>query len=210
MFISFNFAAPMNYKEEILKKTFDLVMKYGIKSVSMDDISQSIGISKKTIYQYFENKRALISEVIDDHIQKDEKDILAIVAKSQNAINEIIEIARHMLSFLKVMSPSMIYDTKKYYPKQWEKVEREHFGFIRKIIKSNIERGQKEGLYNEDINAEIISRIYVKQSLAIADETTFPSNEYNRGELYKTLITYHIRGLMTEKGRKKAQLQEIE
>ncbi len=200
----------MNYKEEILKKTFDLIMKYGIKSVSMDDISKSIGISKKTIYQYFENKRALISEVIDDHIKEDEEDITEIIAKSQNAIHEIIEIAKHILSFLKGMSPSMIYDTKKYYPRQWEKVERQHFSFFRNIIKSNIERGQKEGLYNEDLNPEIISRLYVRQTLAIADETTFPTNEYNRGELYKTLITYHIRGLMTTKGRKKAQLQEIE
>ncbi len=200
----------MDYKEEILKKTFDLIMKYGIKSVSMDDISKSIGISKKTIYQYFESKRALISEVIDDHIQKDEKDIKIIITKSQDAINEIIEIAKHILSFLKGMSPSMIYDTRKYYPRQWEKVERKHFGFLRNIIKSNIERGQEEGLYNEDVNPEIISRLYVTQTLAIADETTFPSNEYNHGELYKTLITYHIRGLMTHKGRKKAQLQEIE
>jgi len=200
----------MNYKEEILKKTFDLVMKYGIKSVSMDDISKSIGISKKTIYQYFENKRALIAEVLDDHIRKDEEDITEIIANSQNAINEIIEIARHILSFLRGMSPSMIYDTQKYYPRQWEKVERQHFSFFRNIIKSNIERGQKEGLYNEDLNPEIISRLYVRQTLAIADESTFPLNEYDRGELYKTLITYHVRGLMTTKGRKKAQLQEIE
>jgi len=200
----------MNYKEEILKKTFDLVMKYGIKSVSMDDISKGIGISKKTIYQYFENKRALISEMIDDHIQKDENDIDEIIAKSQNAINEIIDIARHVLSFLKGMSPTMMHDTQKYYPRQWEKVETTHFSFIRNIIKSNIERGQKEGLYNEDVNSEIISRLYVKQILAIADESTFPANEYNKGELYKTFITYHIRGIMSQKGRKKAQLQEIE
>jgi len=210
MFFCFNFAERMNYKEEILKKTFDLVMRYGIKSVSMDDISKSIGISKKTIYQYFENKRALIAEVLDDHIREDEKDISAITAKSKNAIDEIIEIAKHILSFLKGMSPSMIYDMRKYYPRQWEKVESQHFSFFRSIIKSNIERGQKEGVYNEDVNAEIISRLYVKQTLAIADETTFPSSEYSRSELYKTLITYHIRGLMTTKGRKKAQLQEIE
>jgi len=200
----------MNYKEEILKKTFDLIMKYGIKSVSMDDISKSIGISKKTIYQYFENKRALISEVIDDHIKEDEQIISNIVSESQNAIDEIIEIARHILTFLKGMSPSMIYDTQKYYPRLWEKVESQHFDFIKNIIKSNIERGQKEGLYNEDLNSDIISKIYVKQSLAIADEETFPSSEYERSELYKTLITYHIRGLMTTKGRKKAQLKEIE
>jgi AcrR family transcriptional regulator len=200
----------MNYREEILKTTFDLVMKYGIKSVSMDDISNSIGISKKTIYQFFENKRSLIAEMIDDHIQKDEADIIAIISKSQNAIDELIDVARHLLSFLKGMSPTMMYDTQKYYPKQWSKVEKQHFSFFHNIIKSNIERGQKEGLYNEDVNAEIIARLYIKQSLAIADESTFPAVEYDRGELYKTLVTYHIRGLMTQKGRKIAKPKEIE
>ena len=179
----------MNYKEEILKKTFDLVMKYGIKSVSMDDISKSIGISKKTIYQFFENKRSLIEEVIDDHIKEDEQIIAQIVDKSQNAIDEIIDIARHVLSFLKGMSPSMMFDTQKYYPRIWEKVETQHFKFIQDIIKTNIERGQKEGLYNDDLNSDIISKIYVKQTLTMADEETFPSSEYERSELFKTFIT---------------------
>lgn len=200
----------MEYREEILKKTFDLIMKYGIKSVRMDDISSSIGISKKTIYQYFENKRSLISEVVEDHIKNNEKNIVSIIAKSKNAIDEIIDIGKHILTFLKGLSPSMIYDTQKYYPKQWEKVNNQHLNFFRGIIESNIARGQREGLYYEDINPEIISRLYVNQTLAIADESIFPSNQYDRGELYKTLVTYHVRGLMTNKGRKKAQLQEIE
>ena len=199
----------MNYKEKILKKTFDLIMKYGIKSVSMDDISTSIGISKKTIYQFFENKRSLISEVIDDHIEQDEKDIEEIIANSNNAIDEIVDIARHILSFLRGMSPSMIFDTKKYYPRVWEKVERKHFTFFKNIIKDNIVRGQKEGLYLENINAEIISRLYVSQTLAISDDYTFPVSQYNKEELYKTLIAYHIRGLMSDKGRKKAASKEI-
>lgn len=200
----------MDYKAEILKSTFDLVMKYGIKSVSMDDISKSIGISKKTIYQYFENKRSLISNMIDDHIQQDEEDILTITKNSKNAINELIDIARHLLSFLKGMSPSMVYDARKYYPKQWQKVERQHFSFFLNIIKANIERGQQEGLYNDDLNSDIIARLYITQTMAIADESTFPTVEYNKGELYKTLVTYHIRGLMTQKGRRIAKSQEIE
>jgi len=199
----------MNYKEEILSKTFDLIMKYGIKSVSMDDISKSIGISKKTIYQYFENKRTLIAEVMDDHICKDEKDILEITSKSDDAINELSSIAKHILTFLKGMSPSMMYDAQKYYPKQWEKVEQEHFSFFRKIIKDNILRGQKEGLYMNDINADIISMLHVRQSLAIANDSVFPATEYSRSELFQALITYHMRGLMTEKGRQRFSSQEI-
>ena len=90
-----------------------------------------------------------------------------------------------------------------------EKVERTHFTFFRNIIKDNIERGQREGLYLENINAEIISRLYVSQTLAISDDYTFPVSQYNKEELYKTLIAYHIRGLMSDKGRKKAAFREI-
>jgi len=75
----------MSTQQKILVQTFNLIMKYGIKSVSMDDISKGIGISKKTIYQHFENKRSLLASVVDDHIAKDETEMSALIDSSSNA-----------------------------------------------------------------------------------------------------------------------------
>lgn len=200
----------MNTKQKILIQTFDLIMKYGIKSVSLDDISRGIGISKKTIYQYFESKRGLIHNVIENHIQNDESDIAEIVTRADNAIDEMVTIAKHILVFLRSMSPSMIFDTKKYYPKIWERYENQHFGFILDIIVTNINRGQEEGLYYLDINAEIISKLYVQQILTLSDETVFPLSTFKRSDLYKQMVTFHLRGLLNDNGRELAQNLELE
>jgi len=199
----------MGTQQKILDQTFTLVMKYGIKSVSMDDISSGIGISKKTIYQYFENKKSLLASVVENHISKDEREMTALKEASSNAIEEMVLIAKHVLTFLRGMSPSMMFDTKKYYPEIWHRIEEEHFTFIRNTVKANVVRGQREGLYLEDANAEIISLLYVRQTLALADEEIFPLSKFDRMELFKTMVTYHVRGLMSTDGRLVAKNYEI-
>ena len=150
----------METKQKILDQTFDLIMKYGIRSVSMDDISRGIGISKKTIYQYFDNKKSLIKEVIENYIKKDETDITSIINKAEDAIDEMLQVAKHVLVFLRSMSPSMMFDTQKYYPQIWKIVESRHFNFIQNTVVVNIKRGQEEGFYCNDIDADIISKMY--------------------------------------------------
>ena len=200
----------MGTKQKILEQTFELIMKYGIKSVSLDDISRRIGISKKTIYQYFENKKGLIHEVIENHIIEDEAEITSIINKSKDAIDEMLQVAKHVLIFLRSMSPSMMFDTQKYYPQIWERVENQHFKFILDTVVKNIERGQQEEFYCVDIDADIISKMYVRQILTLADESVFPLSKYDRSDLYKSLVTYHVRGLLNDKGRIKAQNLKIE
>jgi len=200
----------MEMENKILDQTFLLVMRYGIKSVSMDDISKGIGISKKTIYQYFENKKTLITNVMVNHIEKDKNDLTTITAKSINAIDEMVGIAKHVMQFLRGMSPSLMYDIQKYYPGVWTKVEKEHFDFLKQTVTKNIERGQSEGIYNVDLNADVVSKLYVKQSLALADQSFFPLSEYSRIDLFKNMVTYHIRGLMNDNGRNIAQELEID
>ena len=200
----------MEVKQKILDQTFDMIMRYGIKSVSMEDISRGIGISKKTIYQYFENKRALIYEVVENHIKKDEAEINTIIGGSKDAIDEMLLVAKHVLVFLRSMSPSVMFDIQKYYPKIWTRIQDEHFTFILSTVVENIKRGQKEALYCDDIDADIISKMYVRQILTLADETIFPLSKYERSDLYKSLVTYHVRGLLNEKGRNKAKDQEID
>ncbi len=200
----------MKTKQKILDQTFDLIMKYGIKSVSMDDISRGIGISKKTIYQYFENKKGLIQEVIENFIIKDEADITSIITEAKDAIDEMLQVAKHVLVFLRSMSPSMMFDTQKYYPQIWERVENQHFGFILNTVVENIKRGQQEGYYCEDVDADIISKMYVRQILTLSDESIFPLSKYDRSDLYKSLVTYHVRGLLNDKGRIKAQNLQLE
>lgn len=192
----------MDLKDKIFLTTFDLFLKYGVKSVSMDDICRKIGISKKTIYTVIENKKDLIEKIIQLHIKRDEEDITKITASSETAVDEMSKIGRHVIKFLREMKPSLIYDLQKYYPQAWGIIEDQHYGFIYRTIRTNLERGQREGLYISTFNPEIIAKLYVVKTHCIADEENFPSNEFSRPLLYEQLFMYHMRGIISEKGLK--------
>ncbi|HEX6193727.1 MAG TPA: helix-turn-helix domain-containing protein, partial [Chitinophagaceae bacterium] len=58
----------MDTKERIQNKAEELFMQFGIRSVSMDDIANNLGMSKKTVYQYFVDKDELVEAVVQAHI----------------------------------------------------------------------------------------------------------------------------------------------
>ncbi|MBK8055012.1 MAG: TetR/AcrR family transcriptional regulator [Saprospiraceae bacterium] len=191
----------MNVKENLVSTAFDLFLKYGIKSVSMDDISRKLGISKKTIYSVINTKDELIDDVLISHLQKDKCDIKSILDQSHDAIDEMVRITRHILTFISSMTPSIIYDLKKYHPQAWNKIEKEHFSFIQQTIYNNLIRGQKEGLYRMDFDPLIIAMLYVNKSHAIVDEDRFPLDSFDKIKLVKEMIFYHLHGIVSEKGK---------
>lgn len=169
----------------------------------MDDISRELGMSKKTLYQYVKNKEELIHLMIQAHIELEKEIMTDILKVSKDAISEMFGVAKHVLETLSKLPSTTLYDLQKYYPKSWQLVEAFHKQFIYKSIKNNLERGVKEKLYRSEIDCDIIAKLYVGKSTIVADESVFPSNEYNKEVLFKTYFLYHIHGIATEKGVKK-------
>lgn len=189
-------------RTNILEKVHELFMKYGLKSVSMDDISRKLGISKKTLYQCVENKRDLIKEVFQKHIREEEAAINEIVAKSKDAVDEMIEIARFVTALLREVSPTTLYDMQKYYGDIWGMMEALHQDHIYGVIKTNLDRGILEGLYRKNLNTDIIAKLYVGKTLLIVDEDVFPLKDYNKEKLYLEYVHYHLHGIALPKGLK--------
>lgn len=186
--------------EKILSSAFQLFMKYGVRSVSMDDLCRKLGCSKKTLYNFFDNKKDLISKVITRHIEDDEKLISEMKDNADNAIEEMASIGAHIIKFMRAMGPSVAYDLKKYHPEAWAIIDERHFSFIYATIKANIERGQQEGLYRTDFHSDIIAKLYVMESRTIADEDVFPMATYSKPELFAELFDYHMRGIVSPAG----------
>ncbi len=177
-------------------------MKYGLKSVSMDDISRALGISKKTLYQAVRNKRDLVKEVFQKHIKEEEAAINEIVINSKDAVDEIIGIARYVTGLLREISPTTLYDMQKYYGDIWGMMETLHQGHIYETIKKNLDRGIVEGLYRKNLNADIIAKLYVGKTMLIVDEDVFPLKDYNKEKLYLEYVYYHLHGIASPKGLK--------
>jgi AcrR family transcriptional regulator len=193
----------LDTRTKILEVSRELFMSYGLKSVSMDDISRKLGMSKKTIYQYVANKDELVKEVIGHFLLSEHEIIKNIIAESSDAIDEYLSLSRHFLSTVKKMKPTISFDLQKYYPESWQIIEKNHFSFLQTIIFKNIQDGIKEKLYRENVNADIISKLYISENHAMANEDLFPNEQYPRHELLIEFVRYHISGIASESGLKR-------
>lgn len=175
-------------------------MRYGIKSISMDDISRELGISKKTLYQFIDNKSELIEQIFQQQIECEKLDMANIRKESTDAVDEILRMARYVIEELRQISPTTMYDLQKYYRSTWRQMEALHQKHIYLLIRENIERGMKEGLYRAGVDADIIAKLYVAKTSMVADEDFFPPLQYNMEKLFKQYIMYHIHGVASAKG----------
>ncbi|CAM4065572.1 TetR/AcrR family transcriptional regulator [Gillisia limnaea] len=189
-------------KEEIIIKAADLFLNLGFKSVTMDDLANELGISKKTIYSHFPNKAKLVQastlfilNTIDQGIEK-------IKEKELNAIVEMFEIKNFVMNHLKNEKSSPQFQLQKYYPQVYKSVQNHHFDTMQCSINDNLEKGIKEGLYRENIPLEFIGKIYFLCVSAIKASDLFPPEQFSIMEINEKYLEYHLRAIVTEKGLK--------
>jgi len=187
-------------KETILNKAMDMFMKLGFKSVTMDDIAQEMGISKKTIYQHYANKTELVTGVASEIINKISCDIDTIYAESHNAIKELFEIRKYLKTTLDNEYMAPVHQLNKYYPDVALSLRANQFDKMHDSVKDNLRRGIDEGLYRPEIDTEFISRIYFTGVAGIKDASLFPENMYNKTQTTRLYLEYHLRAVGTPKG----------
>jgi len=188
--------------KNILQKVRELYMKYGIKSITMDDIARELGISKKTLYQYVTDKDDLVGKFIDNEIELRKTGICNCFRVGCNAIEELFEISLYMNKLMREQNPATEYDLKKYYPQHYQKIVRTRREGILDYILLNLKKGKKEGLYRDDMNEEIIAKLYLSRVESIHINDLYTVEEFTSVKIFLELLTYHVRGIATEKGIK--------
>lgn len=190
----------METKERILAKAEELFMRYGIRSITMDDIARDLAMSKKTIYQFFKDKDDLVYQMGVRHFEQDKSEICQIMQSAGNAIDEVIGMSRHLKNNLKGVNPSLFFDLQRYHPKAWSLWQEHKKGFIIEQVKKNIEQGVQEGLYKADLNIEILAILRVMQIEMAFDGTLFPPDKFDILTIQITFLEHFIRGIVTPKG----------
>lgn len=188
-------------EKEILINTGMLFMRYGIKSMTMDDISRQLGISKKTLYLYVNNKKDLVKKVIRSMIDEDQSCMEELFTKRGNAIDELMEVTKMVSTQVKEMHPSVMFDMKKYHPEAFSMLVEHKEKFIYKNVKRNLEEGIQSGLYRENFNAELVTRLYLAMVNTIMDPDHSQSSNFSYVDLHTEMMRYHIRGIASNKGR---------
>ncbi|MFS4416098.1 TetR/AcrR family transcriptional regulator [Maribacter sp. 2307ULW6-5] len=188
-------------KKVILEKATDMFLNLGFKSVTMDDIAQHLGISKKTIYAHFSNKTALVKASTDHLFLEISQGIDHICALRKNPIEELYEIKRFALQHLKNEKSSPQYQLQKYYPRIYANIKKRQFEMMQECVVDNIKRGIAKGIYRKNINIEFISRIYFSGVNSIKDQELFPMSHFPMSQLMEDFLEYHLRGITTPEGR---------
>lgn len=193
-------------KLEIVQKVCELYRQFGIRSVTMDDVVQELGISKKTLYQYFKDKTDLVLAVMEYDFETKSKEYQACFNDQINAVEELINYSLIQLKIIVDHKPTLIYDLKKYYPSvfnHFNKLKREQ---IYNGLLSNLKRGKKEGLYRADINAEMIARLNLVRMEGLMSTKFFKQEEIISRDFFKEILKYHAYGIVNEEGRKILEL----
>ncbi|HET8886336.1 MAG TPA: TetR/AcrR family transcriptional regulator [Salinimicrobium sp.] len=187
-------------KEKIINTATEKFLNLGFKSVTMDDIGNEMGISKKTIYEHFQTKSKLIEACVSTLFAFIYDGICEIRAKKQNPIEELFEIKKFTSIHLKEEKSSPQYQLQKYYPKIYENIKIQQFELIDCCVSENLERGIATGHYRDDLPVPFISRIHFIGILGTKDQRFFPPDLYSNQQIMQYFLEYHLRAICTPKG----------
>lgn len=184
-------------KEQILLTAFDLFSQYGVKSVSMDDIAHNMSISKRTIYEFFKDKEALLIEGMELNC-KHLRLYIEQLEKEPYTVMEVILLFYEELLKNNRWYNKKYYDDLKKYPKALKQAEKNEAIFSDKCL-ALLERGKKEGVFLQDVNFKILTLLAKKQAKMLCPSKIFAN--YSISEVYSTILLTFLRGISTEKGR---------
>jgi AcrR family transcriptional regulator len=187
-------------KVKILIASIQLFKQYGVKSVTMDQISSHLGISKKTLYKFVSNKKDLLDQVFEMAVGHMKERFESIFSDfNGNAIDKLFALERFAEENLRGEEDRLMDQLKQYYPELAARVFAAREALVNSFTVQNLKEGIEEGLYREDVNIEYISIIYYGHVLAVHESIVHHRN-VNVDGLRKASLRYHIRGIASQKG----------
>lgn len=189
-------------KEKIQKGAEELFMRYGVRSISMDDIARHLSVSKKTLYQHFADKEDIVTVTCKAHLDRNAEEFKAIRKTARNAIEELVQLSVCLKRNMQDINPSLLYDLQKYHPRAWT-VWLEHKNkFIRESVVRNLKQGIAEGYFRADIDPEVIASVRLEMVQLAFNEEVFPREKFRLPDVQMQIFEHFISGLLSDKGRK--------
>ena len=192
----------MTHKEKILFGAKELFSRYGIKTITMDEIAKQLGVSKKTIYQEFPDKDSLVHSLMLIDLEARHTEFREIYNNAENVVDEVFTIMKKMTEIFSKCNPVMYYDLQKYYPKTWKLFSDFKLKFILQRVEMSIEKGKKEGLVREDVNTKILAHLRIEEITMAMSGQVFPHDKFNMLEVQLALTEHFLYGICTLKGHK--------
>ncbi|WP_428327677.1 TetR/AcrR family transcriptional regulator [Mucilaginibacter sp.] len=184
----------------IAQKAHELFLNYGLRSVTMDTIATELGIGKSTIYKFFESKDALVEHFVEQAIQQNTGNCKAFIKQGKDPIIELFFTMIYVQQLYQELTPAILHDLEKNHHKAYLAVIQHKEGFIIETIKTSIEKGIKQQLYQDDFNVAAMSRFFLESLLLISDKQIFSATAYKSIDLMEEIFGHLISGIATPAG----------
>ncbi|MFN3404966.1 MAG: TetR/AcrR family transcriptional regulator [Cytophagaceae bacterium] len=192
----------MEIKHRITKAAEQMFLRFGVKVITMDQIARELGMSKKTIYQYFQDKNELVCEVLRGYMEKDDKCINEIIENASDPVDEVLRIADYLSSSLQNMNLAVLYEVQKYHPEAYNIYKEFKEKCIKNTLVENLKRGIEKGLYRKELNVEIISKLRMESVELGFNPTIFSPLKFTVQEIQVQFLDHFLHGICTLKGHK--------
>lgn len=191
----------MEFKTEFLTRVAELFLEFGAKTLTMDEVAREFGISKKTLYQRYRNKEALLEDVLHLKLQE-------IIDKMQQLDLEIDNAIDRMLCRDGVIDKAvdsnntlLIKQLLRYYPSIFSTHMQNFFEKFSDVLIHNIQRGRKQGFYRDDFDERIYSKFFFQLIMSYDSSTFVDVSEIERLEYQNGVMEFYLQAITTEKGK---------
>jgi TetR/AcrR family transcriptional regulator, cholesterol catabolism regulator len=188
-------------REKILEIAKDQFSRYGLRAVTMEDLARSVGISKKTIYQEFADKKDLVKEVFAKILEEDRKKMVSILEGEDKVIEHLVRMSQLMRERLSSINPLVILEMQKYFPDAWKIFEDFKVNCLQEDLIKVLDRGKELGYFRPEIDSKIMAKVRINQVNSMFDPENFINPDFNLVEEQMVLLDHFLHGIFTEKGR---------
>lgn len=194
--------SKMEVKERIITGSEELFFRFGVKSVTMDDVARHLSISKKTIYQFFKDKDDLVAIVTQDYLAKQEAELQELLQSASDPIEEVLKISEYMRTATMKINPSILFDIQKFHPKAWKIYQSHKKQCIQETIVVNLKKGMEQGYYRAGMDVDILATLRMEQIQLAFNPTVFPPEKFELAKVQVEFIDHFLYGICTLKGHK--------
>jgi AcrR family transcriptional regulator len=189
----------MEVQERIMDTAFGLFRQFGTRSITMDDIAERMGISKKTLYAHFTDKDDMVCQTIGRFINIVTEDCIEDRKKSKDAIDELFLVMDMLDRRLRNMNPVIILDLQKFHSKAYQLFLDYRNNTLATMIRENMERGISEEVYRTDIDIKILTQYRIHACMICFQPEVFPGAS-DMNKVQKVLLENFLYGVASVKG----------
>ena len=189
----------MSTREHILSEAGKLLSRIGPQSMTMDLVARSCGISKRTLYETFPDKRTLIKECIDAHHQRQNQEVRAIFDSAPNCYEALFKVYKRVREYLRESSMNYVDEIRRLYPEIFAHQQEQERQFVLGLSQV-LKKAQDEGHVVRGINTDIAAFLFLSTIRNVHSSDRLQDFGFDRVEVFDGAFVNFLRGMATPEG----------